>query len=287
MPKSNTKSNPKDSTSSQNLIPPKSTTLPPVLTIAGSDCSGGAGLQADLKTFSAHKLYGMSIVLSVVAENTARVISSYDLPPSAIDEQFEAVFSDIVPKASKIGMLGSEPILECVKENLVRYAPANVVLDPVMFAKNGYPLMPKPVREKLAHILPLCDVLTPNLPEASELVGFEITSLESMKKAAQILYDKGAKSVLIKGGHSKQNPQNSNDIFYNGSEFVLLESSRIDTKNTHGTGCTLSSAIACNLAQDKDTLSSVRLAKKYVYGAILHSLNLGKGNGPTNHFFGL
>ncbi len=266
----------------KNLIPAKSTTLPPVLTIAGSDCSGGAGIQADLKTFSAHKLYGMSIILSVVAENTARVISSYDMPINTINEQFEAVFSDIIPKSSKIGMLGSEAILECVQANLIQHKPKNIVLDPVMFAKNGYPLMPKSVREKLAKILPLCDIITPNLPEASELVGFEIASLEEMKKGAKILCDKGAKSVLIKGGHSANN---ANDVFYDGGEIVVLESKRIDTKNTHGTGCTLSSAIACNLAVGKNALESVNEAKKYVFGAILHSLNLGSGNGPTNHFY--
>ena len=271
-------------TSNQNLIPAKSTSLPPVLSIAGSDCSGGAGIQADLKTFSAHKLYGMSIILSVVAENTACVISSYDLPIKAIDEQFEAVFSDITPKASKIGMLGSEAILECVEANLARYKPKNIVLDPVMFAKNGYALMPKSTQDKLAKILPLCDIITPNLPEASALVGFDITSLEEMKKGAKILYDKGAKSVLIKGGHSTKN---ANDVFYDGREIMMLESKRIDTKNTHGTGCTLSSAIACNLALDKSTLESVKAAKEYVFGAILHSLNLGKGNGPTNHFYAL
>ena len=277
--KSNTKSS-----KNMDLTPPKSTTLPPVLSIAGSDCSGGAGLQADLKTFSAHKLYGMSIVLSVVAENTQRVISSYDMPTKSIDEQFEAVFSDIVPLASKIGMLGSEEILECVKQNLVKYKPKNIVLDPVMFAKNGYPLMPKSVRKKLEEVLPLCDVLTPNIPEASELVGFEMNDMDSMEKGAKILHEKGAKSVLIKGGHSI-NPSDSNDIFYDGREIIVLESKRVATKNTHGTGCTLSSAIACNLAVGKDTLQSVREAKEYVFGAILHSLNLGRGNGPTNHFF--
>lgn len=272
------------SSENMDLISPKSTTLPPVLSIAGSDCSGGAGLQADLKTFSAHKLYGMSIVLSVVAENTQRVISSYDMPAKSIDEQFEAVFGDIVPRASKIGMLGSEEILECVRTNLVKYRPKNIVLDPVMFAKNGYPLMPKSVRAKLEGILPLCDVLTPNIPEASELVGFEIKNMESMKEGAKILYEKGAKSVLIKGGHSI-NLSDSNDIFYDGREIIILESKRVATKNTHGTGCTLSSAIACNLAMGKDALESVREAKEYVFGAILHSLNLGGGNGPTNHFF--
>ncbi len=266
----------------QEFIQPQTQNAIPILTIAGSDCSGGAGIQADLKTFSAHKLFGMSVVLSVVAENTQRVISSYDMPLTCIHEQIQAVFEDIPPQALKIGMLGSVEIISCVAENLRFYKPQNIVIDPVMFAKNGFALMPKDTRDEFkTKILQYADVLTPNIPEAQELCGFAITNLETMKKAALYLHDKGAKSVLIKGGH---NPDNANDVFYNG-EFHLLESKRINTHNTHGTGCTLSSAIASNLALGFDTYNAIKRAKEYVFNAILYSLNLGKGHGPTNHFY--
>lgn len=264
-----------------NTILPQTQNALPILTIAGSDCSGGAGIQADLKTFSAHKLFGMSVILSVVAENTARVISSYDVPIPSINEQIEAIFEDIPPCATKIGMLGSNAIIDCIAENLRYYKPQNIVLDPVMFAKNGFALMPQDTRNYFKQMIPLCDVLTPNIPEAQELCGFEIHNIQDMQKAALCLYDMGAKAVLLKGGHSVEN---ANDVFYNG-HFHILESPKIDTKNTHGTGCTLSSAIACNLALGFDSLNAIKRAKEYVFNAILYSLNLGKGNGPTNHFF--
>ena len=257
--------------------------LTPILTIAGSDCSGGAGIQADLKTFSAHKLFGMSVIVSVVAENTARVISCFDIPPQNVDEQMLAVFEDIPPKATKIGMLPSPALMECVAANLRRFKPANVVIDPVMFAKNGFALMPPQNCEFFAKtMLEFADILTPNIPEAQFLCGFEIQDEKAMIKAAKVLCEKGAKAVLLKGGHRKDN---ANDIFFDGKDIHLLECERVDTKNTHGTGCTLSSAIASNLALEKDKLSAVKAAKNYVYKAILYSLSLGKGYGPTNHFY--
>ncbi|MBF7069390.1 bifunctional hydroxymethylpyrimidine kinase/phosphomethylpyrimidine kinase [Campylobacter volucris] len=265
------------------MIQAQTKTKIPILTIAGSDCSGGAGLQADLKTFSAHGLFGMSVVLSVVAENTARVISCFDIPKKMIDEQMLAIYEDIVPKAVKIGMLGSKEIISCVKENLLRFKCENIVIDPVMFAKNGYALMPLENCQFFKdEILSLADVLTPNIPEAEFLCDFKIYDEEDMKKAALKLFDYGAKSVLIKGGHSKEN---TNDVFYDGKEFSIFKGEKIDTKNTHGTGCTLSSAIASNLALGKNKYQAIVLAKEYVYGAILNSLALGKGCGPTNHFF--
>lgn len=255
----------------------------PVLSIAGSDCSGGAGIQADLKTFGAHNVFGMSIVLSVVAENTVRVISSFDVPTKVIDEQFVAVFEDIPPKATKIGMLGSCEIIECVAHNLAHYKPENLVIDPVMFAKNGFALMPENIRNVFQEkILRFADVLTPNIPEAQELCGFEIASIEDMKHAAKSLCDLGAKMVLLKGGHRQED---CSDVFFDGKDFFVLPSDRIETKNTHGTGCTLSSAIAANLALGKTPLDSIKMAKEYVFNAILYALNLGKGNGPTNHFY--
>lgn len=255
----------------------------PVLSVAGSDCSGGAGLQADLKTFAAHGLYGMSVVLSVVAENTSRVINSVDMPSESIFAQFDAVFEDIVPKAVKIGMLGSVSILESVEQSLARYLPSNIVIDPVMFAKNGFPLMPESIRKEFARLLiPYACVLTPNIPEASELCGFEIVSLEDMKKSAYMLHKMGAKSVLVKGGHKEDF---ADDVLYDGKEFHIFHAKKLKSTSTHGTGCTLSSAIAANLALGFSLYDSIRRAKSYTYNAIAHAAPLGKGFGPTNHLY--
>ncbi|MBM0637174.1 bifunctional hydroxymethylpyrimidine kinase/phosphomethylpyrimidine kinase [Campylobacter sp. VicNov18] len=260
----------------------KGSDLIPILTIAGSDCSGGAGIQADLKTFSAHRLFGMSVILSVVAENTARVISVHEMPVKSVDDQMLAVFEDIVPKATKIGMIGSCDLITCIAYNLEKFKPQNVVIDPVMFAKNGYALMPE---ENCGffkkNIIKFADVLTPNIPEAEFLCEFKISNEEEMIKAAKHLCSLGAKAVLLKGGHSKDN---ANDVLFDGCNIHILKAERIKTKNTHGTGCTLSSAIASNLAKGKDLLNAVSEAKKYVNNAIYYSLNLGKGYGPINHF---
>lgn len=261
----------------------KGSELIPVLTLAGSDCSGGAGVQADLKTFSAHNLFGMSVILSVVAENTARVISVHNVPVKSVDEQILAVFEDIVPKATKIGMIGTCELMTCVAKNLSQFKPKNVVIDPVMFAKNGYALMPKEHCDFFKKTLvKFADVLTPNIPEAEFLCGFKIASEEDMIKAAKTLSNLGAKAVLLKGGHRQEN---ANDVLFDGKEIHILKGERIETKNTHGTGCTLSSAIASNLAKDETLLSAVKKAKEYVRNAIYYSLELGKGCGPTNHFF--
>ena len=265
------------------MIKPKTTQMTAVLSIAGSDCSGGAGIQADLKTFSAHGLYGMSVVVSVVAENTARVISCFDVSAANVDEQMLAVFEDIPPRAVKVGMLPSKALMSCVADGLSRFNAQNIVIDPVMFAKNGYPLMPTENAEFFAaKVLPLADILTPNIPEAEFLCGFKIKSEQDMEKAALALCEKGAKAVLVKGGHREDN---ANDVFFDGDTLQTLKSPRIDTKNTHGTGCTLSSAIAANLALGKDKFAAVQAAKDYVFNAVLYSLDLGKGCGPTNHFF--
>lgn len=255
----------------------------PILTIAGSDCSGGAGIQADLKTFAAHKLYGMSVIVSVVAENTARVVSCFDLPRANVDEQMLAVFEDIVPRAVKIGMLPSKELMSTIAANLTRYKPQNIVIDPVMFAKNGYPLMPPENAEFFAKtMLKFADILTPNIPEAEFLVNFKIKTEQDMINAGLKLCEMGAKAALIKGGHNKSN---ANDVFVELGEVKVLKSKRIETKNTHGTGCTLSSAIAANLALGAGKFEAVKAAKDFVFGAILNSLNLGRGNGPTNHLW--
>lgn len=256
-----------------------------VLSIAGSDCSGGAGIQADLKTFSAHGVFGMSVIVSVVAENTSRVIDIQDITPDMIEKQIDAVFEDIEVDAVKIGMLSTEPCMEAVARKLEQYKPDNVVIDPVMYAKNGCPLMnPDSIDTLIKVVLPHADLLTPNIPEAEKISNIEITNTEDMKTAAKIIYDMGCKNTLIKGGHAVGDAL---DILYDGKEFYYFQAQRINTKNTHGTGCTFSSAIASNLALGMTMSIAVKQAKEYITTAIKHSLNIGKGNGPTHHFYDL
>lgn len=256
-----------------------------VLTIAGSDCSGGAGIQADLKTFSAHGVFGMSVIVSVVAENTSRVLEIQDVTPNMIEKQIDAVFEDIEVDAVKIGMLSQPCCMEAVAKKLKQYHPQHVVIDPVMYAKNGCPLMnPDAIQTLIKVIIPLADVLTPNLPEAEKISGIQIRNIDDMKKAGKIIYGMGPKNVLIKGGHLLGDAL---DILYDGNKFHEFNAKRIQTKNTHGTGCTYSSAIASNLALEMDMCKAVEQAKHYVTAAIEHSLPIGKGYGPTNHFYEL
>lgn len=255
------------------------------LTIAGSDCSGGAGIQADLKTFSAHGVFGMSVITSVVAENTNRVIDIQDISPDIIKKQIDAVFEDIEVDSVKIGMLSSRECISAVAEKLIEYKPEKVVADPVMYAKGGAPLMNKNSVDLLIEkILPLSYLITPNIPEAEEISGIKINTTNDMKKAAEIIFVKGAKNILIKGGHYIGDAE---DILFDGKEFYSFKAKRINTKNTHGTGCTLSSAIASNLALGKNIYDSIKLSKDYITTAIEHSLEIGKGHGPTNHFYEL
>ena len=253
------------------------------LTIAGSDCSGGAGVQADLKTMSALGVFAMSVIVSVVAENTCRVISIEDISAKVISDQIDAVFEDIVPDAVKVGMLSSPECMECVADKLRQYGPEHVVVDPVMYAKNGSPLMEEgSIGTLIRTVIPVATVLTPNIPEAEKIAGMEIRTIDDMKKAAERILSFGAHAVLVKGGHHIASPD---DVLFDGSGFHIYPGVRIDTKNTHGTGCTLSSAIASYLALGKELDEAVGLAKEYVTGAIRNALELGKGNGPTDHFF--
>lgn len=253
------------------------------LTIAGSDCSGGAGIQADLKTFSAHGIFGMSAIVSVVAENTARVIDIMDVSPDMIEKQIDAVFEDIPPDAVKVGMLSQPPCMAAVADKLRQYHPANLVIDPVMYAKNGCPLMdPGSVDALIQTIIPLADLLTPNIPEAEKISGMKISDVAGMEAAAKEIYKMGCKGVLVKGGHSEGDAV---DVLYDGSQFYHFTAKRIPTKNTHGTGCTYSSAIASNLALGYPMAQAVEQAKKYVTTAIEHALAFGKGCGPTHHFW--
>ena len=256
-----------------------------VLTIAGSDCSGGAGIQADLKTMAAHGTFGMSVVVSVVAENTARVIDIQDISPKMIEQQIDAVFEDIAPDAVKIGMLSSPACMEAVAGKLVQYKPPCVVIDPVMFAKNGDPLMnPESVGTLIRRILPLADILTPNIPEARCIADMEIQTLADMEEAAHRIYAKGCKNVLIKGG---KNMVDAVDVLYDGNQFIHYKIKQIETKNTHGTGCTLSSAVASNLALGYPVRDAVERAKTYVTDAIINAPGLGQGFGPLNHFYNI
>lgn len=256
-----------------------------VLTIAGSDCSGGAGIQADLKTFSAHGVYGMSVIVSVVAENTSRVIDLQDITPDMIEKQIDAVFEDIGTDAVKVGMLSQPCCMKAVARKLRQYQPQNVVIDPVMYAKNGCPLMdPNSIDTLIEEILPLAYVLTPNIPEAEKIAGISIDSPEDMEQAAKRIHAFGVKNVLVKGGHAVGDAL---DILYDGNRFYRFRTERIDTKNTHGTGCTFSSAIASNLALGLALEDAVEQAKQYVTTAIRHSLAIGKGHGPTHHFYDL
>lgn len=261
----------------------KSFMVKTALTIAGSDCSGGAGIQADLKTFAAHKVYGMSVISAVVAENTSKVFRIHKVPADVIASQLDAVFEDICPDSVKVGMLADQEAIQVVADKLKQYQPKHVVIDPVMVATSGHSLMEECAisnfKEKL---LPCASILTPNIPEAEALTGRKIQTEEDMKQAAEQLHQMGAKTVLVKGGHFKGEAL---DIYYDGCEFFSYEVRRIPTKNTHGTGCTLSSAIAANLAWEDRETEAIKEAKEYITGAILHAPGIGKGNGPTNHFY--
>ncbi|WP_026485737.1 bifunctional hydroxymethylpyrimidine kinase/phosphomethylpyrimidine kinase [Caldanaerobius polysaccharolyticus] len=253
------------------------------LTIAGSDSGGGAGIQADLKTYSAHGVYGMSVITSITAQNTTGVLGIEDISPEMVALQIKAIFEDLYPDAVKIGMVSNEGIIESIAGGLKNYKPEKVVLDPVMISKSGNHLLkPEAIEALKRKLIPLSLVVTPNLMEAGALSGFEIKDKEDMKEAAKKILDLGAKTVVVKGGHLTGDAL---DIFYDGKVFYEITSERINTENTHGTGCTFSSAIAANLALGYDLLESIKRAKNYITGAIKHSLGIGHGVGPTNHFW--
>lgn len=259
--------------------------LKTALTIAGSDCSGGAGIQADLKTFSANGVFGMSVITSVVAENTSRVISVENVSPEMIKNQIDAVFEDIEVNAVKVGMLSDSVCMKTVAEKLKQYKPLFTVVDPVMIAKGGHSLMQKDALSTLIKdIIPISYLLTPNVPEAETITGMKIDNPDDMKKAAEKIISMGAKNVLVKGGHLKGD---AFDVLFDGREYHTFSSERINTKNTHGTGCTFSSAVAANLAKGCPLVLAVAKAKAYVTMAIEHSLEIGNGHGPTNHFYEL
>jgi hydroxymethylpyrimidine/phosphomethylpyrimidine kinase len=253
------------------------------LSIAGSDCSGGAGIQADIKTFSAHGVFGMTVITSVVAENTFRVTDYQDIRPDIIQKQINDVIEDIPPDAVKIGMLSCRETMLAVANKLKEWKPLNVVIDPVMYAKNGSALMEMSAIDTLiSEVLPLADVITPNIPEAEKISKMTIKSKDDMKKAARCIRAMGCRNVVIKGGHRKGDAM---DILFDGDNYFEYQTKRINTKHTHGTGCTFSSAIASNLALGFSIQKAVENAKAYINTAIMNAPKIGKGNGPTHHFF--
>ncbi len=254
-----------------------------VLTIAGSDSCGGAGIQADLKTFAALGVYGMSVVTAVTAQNTTGVYAVEEVSPAGVTAQMECLFEDIPVDAVKIGMVSTTGIIQAIAQGLDKWNAKNVVLDPVMVSKSGNNLLRPDARDELVkRLLPLATVVTPNIPEAQALANRKIATVPEMETAAKVIKSMGPRSVVIKGGHLEGEPV---DVFYDGQQFTHLSARRIVTKNTHGTGCTFSSAIAAYLALGHSPLAAVQQAKEYITQAIAHSFRLGKGVGPTHHFF--
>lgn len=252
-----------------------------VLTIAGSDSSGGAGIQADLKTMSAIGVYGMSVITAVTAQNTIGVQAVMDVNPEIVEAQIRAIFDDIEVDAVKIGMVSNSLTISVIQKLLVEYKAENIVLDPVMVSKSGYFLLKQEATEAIKDIVKIADVVTPNIPEAEVLTGLKIESRKDMEKAAFKIKELGAKSVLVKGGHRSND---ADDILFCDDNILNLNGNRINTKNTHGTGCTLSSAIASYLAKGYGIDRSVLLSKEYIAEAIENSFDLGRGVGPVGHF---
>ncbi len=257
------------------------------LTIAGSDSGGGAGIQADLKTFAALGVYGMSVLTSITAQNTVGVQGIYDLPPEFVGLQIDSVLTDIGAHAVKTGMLSNTKIIAMVAEKLRRYQVENLVIDPVMIAKSGDPLLREEAHVTLIHdLFPLAKVVTPNLHEARALSRLPISSLEEMKEAAKAIHRLGPQNVVVKGGHLEGE---SVDLLYDGRQFLEFPGPRLETKNDHGTGCTFASAIAAGLAKGQDVPNAIRAAKEYITQALQGAIGweLGQGHGPVHHFFAL
>ncbi len=254
-----------------------------VLTAAGSDCSGGAGIQADIKTITAYGMYAMSAVTALTAQNTTGVYGVLESTPEFLNAQLECIFTDIFPDAVKIGMVSDSALISVIADSLVKYGAKNIVLDTVMVSTSGSPLLKEDAISALTKkLIPIADVITPNIPEAEVLLGRKIKNVEDMKKAAAELFGKFGCACLVKGGHGMESVT---DVLCDKGEIYIFEGTKIDTKNSHGTGCTLSSAIACNMAAGKSLEASIRDAKDYLTGALAYGLDLGKGSGPVNHCY--
>jgi hydroxymethylpyrimidine/phosphomethylpyrimidine kinase len=258
--------------------------VPKALTVAGSDSGGGAGIQADLKTFSAFRVFGMSVITAVTAQNSVGVSGVHNLPPEFVAQQLDAVLGDFGADAVKLGMLSTAPIIRTVADRLRAHGQARLVLDPVMVAKSGDPLLQPDARAALVEaMLPLAEVVTPNLHEASVLADIAVATETDMEEAARRIHARGPQHVLVKGGHLKDS---ATDILYDGRVFTRFPAPRLDSNNTHGTGCTYSSAIAAGLAHGRPLVSAIGEAKAYVTAAIREGFQPGRGVGALRHFLG-
>lgn len=257
--------------------------FPQALTIAGSDSGGGAGIQADLKTFQMRRVFGMSAITAITAQNTLGVSDIQTVRISTIAAQMAAIAADFQPQAFKVGMLGTAEIITCVAKGIRQHNFGVCVLDPVMIAKGGAPLLEVSAIEALKNeLLPLADVLTPNIPEAECLTGVKIIDESAAREAARQLQQQGAKTVIIKGGHS--NTAQSTDWVFMPTKTFSLSAKRCDTRHTHGTGCTFSACITAELAKGNSIESAIRTAKSFITSAISQPLGIGQGHGPTNHW---
>ncbi|HJV45551.1 MAG TPA: bifunctional hydroxymethylpyrimidine kinase/phosphomethylpyrimidine kinase [Bacillota bacterium] len=252
------------------------------LTIAGSDSGGGAGIQADLKTFTARNVYGMSAITAITAQNTLGVQGVHVVPLEMIEKQIDMVIEDLGVDAVKTGMLGTSDVIELVAQKLKQHKVTRLVVDPVMIAKGGAKLLEdEAVASMISQLIPLAAVITPNIPEAEVLTGRKITTVEDMVQAAKDIISMGARGVVIKGGHLVGEPL---DIFYDGRELTYYEGKRIQTRHTHGTGCTFAACIAAELAKGREIRKCIETAKAFITAAIQNELGLGTGHGPTNHW---
>lgn len=255
------------------------------MTIAGSDSGGGAGIQADLKTFAAHGVYGTSVLTAVTAQNTIEVLAIAEVPEEVIVLEIDGVMSDIGTDAAKTGMLSSSSIIETVADRIEAWGIDKLVVDPVMVAKSGDRLLQeRAVATLRAKLLPLALVVTPNLPEAEVLAGISIATDQDREEAARRIHALGPRMVVIKGGHREDAPD---DLVYDGETFTLIHGKRVETQNTHGTGCTFSAAIAANLAHGLGPLQAIEAAKEYITAALEASYAIGAGHSPVNHFYGI
>ena len=262
-------------------------TKPVALTLAGSDSGGGAGIQADIKAMEANGVFAASVITAITAQNTETVTMSFDLPERLIAAQVDAVADDLDIAAAKTGMLSSAEIIEVVAERIRKHDLRPLVVDPVMISKSGFKLLADDAIDSLRELmLPLATVVTPNTHEASLLAEMEIHTLDDARTAAKHIHALGPRAVVVKGGHLTDTPE-ANDVFYDGSTMDTFTAPRVETRNTHGTGCTFASALAAHLAKGHTPHEAASRAKRYVTAAIQHALPIGSGHGPTNHFFHL
>ncbi|MEO0560270.1 MAG: bifunctional hydroxymethylpyrimidine kinase/phosphomethylpyrimidine kinase [Bacteroidota bacterium] len=260
-------------------------THPTALTIAGSDSGGGAGIQADLKAFEAHGVFGMSVLTAITAQSTREVTRAFDLPVDLIAAQLDAVVEDLPIGAVKTGMLSSAAIIETVADGITRHELAPVVVDPVMVTTSGFSLLaPDAVEAVRTRMLPLADLATPNTHEAAALAGFEVRTLDDARRAARAILEMGPRAVLVKGGHL-ESESDAVDLLLDADGERLYRAERLDTTSTHGTGCTYASSIAANLARGFELREAIARARAYLQEAIRHGLDIGAGNGPTKHFW--